>query len=610
MNVYFLVFQAFAVLVHARPNHIGEMIMNNLMENDANLNEGFDIDAFRLDQLNLHNYYRSLHGVPAMTRDAELEAKAQEYAETLAAKNQGLVHCNMPSCDREGAGENLASAWGSTTVETNATKAWYDEVWDYNYCHDETNFNRPGHEGKAIGHFTQVIWRTSTKLGIGYARTSDKERVFVVGRYLDHGNVRGQYGQNVPKADYLFETFQDNCDGDNGGLSAWSEPGECSRSCGGGVRFRTRTCTNPKPSLNGADCTGDTTELASQEWCNIDSCPEGELSHRDQQCEARGRPAQSHIFSNQCKLYCYSGSGNVYSPAGVVDDGTHCNSDNGACVGGECKELNNAAGVDGGWSAWSEPSECSRSCGGGVRFRTRTCTNPKPSLNGADCTGDTTELASQEWCNIDSCPEGELSHRDQQCEARGRPAQSHIFSNQCKLYCYRGSGNVYSPAGVVDDGTHCNSDNGACVGGECKEMLQYFAPTEPPPTNAAGSIIGSYTATPGENLHEMLIVPNGATNVVVTNRNFNGVGIKVGYKRLAGGWGYQFSEGSWMNSWVDYQGYYEKTKTIVGVSFVYRRVSSHSTITIAGPVNPTSGHVLVLFVTGSSPADISWSYNA
>ena len=53
-----------------------------------------------------------------------LEAKAQEYAETLAAEDQGLNHCKLPSCDREGAGENLAMAWGSTSAETNATKAW------------------------------------------------------------------------------------------------------------------------------------------------------------------------------------------------------------------------------------------------------------------------------------------------------------------------------------------------------------------------------------------------------------------------------------------------------------------------------------------------------
>ena len=32
--------------------------------------------------------------------------------------------------------------------------------------------------------------------------------------------------------------------------------------------------------------------------------------------------------------------------------------------------------VHGGWSVWSEPSECSRSCGVGIRQQTRKCNNP------------------------------------------------------------------------------------------------------------------------------------------------------------------------------------------------------------------------------------------
>jgi hypothetical protein len=58
-----------------------------------------------------------------------------------------------------------------------------------------------------------VIWKASTKLGIGYARTSEKTMVYVVGRYKDPGNVGNQYEENVPKAQYLFNTFQDNCNG-------------------------------------------------------------------------------------------------------------------------------------------------------------------------------------------------------------------------------------------------------------------------------------------------------------------------------------------------------------------------------------------------------------
>ena len=53
-----------------------------------------------------------------------LEAQAQEYAELLAEKDEGLNHCQLPDCDRHGAGENLAAVWGSITAEINATKAW------------------------------------------------------------------------------------------------------------------------------------------------------------------------------------------------------------------------------------------------------------------------------------------------------------------------------------------------------------------------------------------------------------------------------------------------------------------------------------------------------
>ena len=55
--------------------------------------------------------------------------------------------------------------------------------------------------------------------------------------------------------------------GIDGGLSDWMGPGPCTRSCGGGVTFLTKSCTNPKPSLNGRDCEGETKKLVP-EWCN------------------------------------------------------------------------------------------------------------------------------------------------------------------------------------------------------------------------------------------------------------------------------------------------------------------------------------------------------
>lgn len=47
------------------------------------------------------------------------------------------------------------------------------------------------------------------------------------------------------------------------------------------------------------------------------------------------------------------------------------------CYKGHCMWKNpNQVRQDGGWGSWSKLSSCSRSCGTGVRLRTRQCNNP------------------------------------------------------------------------------------------------------------------------------------------------------------------------------------------------------------------------------------------
>lgn len=57
--------------------------------------------------------------------------------------------------------------------------------------------------------------------------------------------------------------------------------------------------------------------------------------------------------------------------------------------------------VDGGWSDWSEFSQCSVTCGGGKMARSRVCDNPLPQHGGNNCTGAEKEI---ERCNTYSCP--------------------------------------------------------------------------------------------------------------------------------------------------------------------------------------------------------------
>ena len=41
--------------------------------------------------------------------------------------------------------------------------------------------------------------------------------------------------------------------------------------------------------------------------------------------------------------------------------------------------------VPGGYTEWSDWSECSKTCGDGLTERTRNCTNPAPEYGGATC---------------------------------------------------------------------------------------------------------------------------------------------------------------------------------------------------------------------------------
>ncbi|XP_067262637.1 A disintegrin and metalloproteinase with thrombospondin motifs 3 [Chanodichthys erythropterus] len=186
-----------------------------------------------------------------------------------------------------------------------------------------------------------------------------------------------------------------------------------------------------------------------------------------------------------CKQLWCSHPDNPYfckTKKGPPLDGTEC-APGKWCYKGHCMWKNaNQVKQDGAWGVWSKYGSCSRSCGTGVRFRTRQCNNPVPSNGGQDCPGVNYEY---QLCNIDDCPKHFEDFRAQQCQHRNShfeyqntkhhwlPYEHPDANKRCHLYCQsKETGDVVYMKQLVHDGTRCSYKDpySICVRGECVKV--------------------------------------------------------------------------------------------------------------------------------------------
>jgi len=106
-----------------------------------------------------------------------LQAKAQNWANQLAS---------MGKLQHNSTGENLYYRYPPTPQDlTLASKAWIAEEPLY---HGETI---PNGNFSQYGHFTQVVWSTTLRVGMAWARDNSGHS-YVVARYDPVGNWVGQ----------------------------------------------------------------------------------------------------------------------------------------------------------------------------------------------------------------------------------------------------------------------------------------------------------------------------------------------------------------------------------------------------------------------------------
>lgn len=159
--------------------------------------------------LKVHNEARDAVGVTRLTWDAALARDALAYAQKLPAKQSScdslsLAHDRV-ELNRLQQGENLAAtaraawptaAW-STKTASEAVAGWVAEKANYNYANNSCSSTNPG-----CGHYTQVVWKNTTKVGCAIATATcdlahegqiiENRKSFLVCRYSPPGNYSGQ----------------------------------------------------------------------------------------------------------------------------------------------------------------------------------------------------------------------------------------------------------------------------------------------------------------------------------------------------------------------------------------------------------------------------------
>jgi hypothetical protein len=132
-----------------------------------------------------HNRERAQVGVPGLGWDPRLAAAAAAYARQLARLGR-LEHATREA--RAGAGENLARGTQGFYSAAALAQGWAAEKAIF-VNGIFPNVIRADARG-AVGHYTQMVWRSTTSVGCGTA--SDGRDLYLVCRYSPPGNVLGR----------------------------------------------------------------------------------------------------------------------------------------------------------------------------------------------------------------------------------------------------------------------------------------------------------------------------------------------------------------------------------------------------------------------------------
>jgi len=266
-------------------------------ENVANGQSGFT-ETQRQIILDKHNEYRNMEkatDMQTMTYDMSLEEEAQQ-----AAAQCRFAHTQSSN------GENI---WAGTIASFGAADpitTWWSEIKDYDYASNSCA------EGKMCGHYTQIVWANTNKVGCGVqfcdqgiiGAFGGKPGWIVFCQYSPPGNYRGQKPYTCSDASCAAPATaapkpvtvtmpEDYCQATYG--SSWCHPPTCQWT----YCLESGTCMG-RPTPDGIPC--DVGKVCIDGSCQDD--PTDETNSLTSGCLFGNVPRWAHICENPMYRIC------------------------------------------------------------------------------------------------------------------------------------------------------------------------------------------------------------------------------------------------------------------------------------------------------------------
>ena len=165
--------------------------MGNCVSDESTQIDESNLTRFVEDIKKLHNNLRKQYKSPPLKYNKELNKLAKAYAKEIISSQKKVIY--KPNIYK-------GTILGESVIMSDLNdpqkilENWKQEGDNYDFSKNKFS--------KITSHFTQIIWKETTDIGIGFFPEDEKkenEKYCIVILYYPPGNTLGNFSQNVTK---------------------------------------------------------------------------------------------------------------------------------------------------------------------------------------------------------------------------------------------------------------------------------------------------------------------------------------------------------------------------------------------------------------------------